>query len=81
MRTIWEMPSANGATNCGSAGSCTSITRGTAATRLLDAGADLKKIATKIGWAIQHAAEVFARDVALSARMTDQLAAKPNAKN
>ncbi|TWI29705.1 tyrosine-type recombinase/integrase [Paracoccus sulfuroxidans] len=50
--------------------------RGTAATRLLDAGAELKEIATHMGWSIKHAAEVIERYVALSPRMTDGLAAK-----
>lgn len=50
--------------------------RGTAATRLLDAGADLKEIATHMGWSIKHAAEVIERYVALSPSMTASLAAK-----
>lgn len=50
--------------------------RGTAATRLLDAGAELKEIATHMGWSVKHAAEVIERYVALSPAMTDGLAAK-----
>lgn len=50
--------------------------RGTAATRLLEAGAELKEIATHMGWSIKHAAEVIERYVALSPAMTDGLAAK-----
>ncbi|MTH76342.1 tyrosine-type recombinase/integrase [Paracoccus aestuariivivens] len=55
--------------------------RGTAATRLLEAGAELKEIATHMGWSIKHAAEVIERYVALSPTMTDSLAAKLNAQN
>jgi integrase len=51
-------------------------TRGTAATRLLEAGADLKEIATHMGWSLKHAAEVIERYVALSPGMSDSLAAK-----
>lgn len=50
--------------------------RGTAATRLLDAGADMKEIAVHMGWSLKHAAEVIASYVALSPGMTDGLAAK-----
>lgn len=50
--------------------------RGTAATRLLEAGAELKEIATHMGWSIKHAAEVIERYVALSPSMTDGLAEK-----
>ena len=50
--------------------------RGTAATRLLDAGAELKEIATHMGWSIKHASEVIERYVALSPAMSDSLAAK-----
>lgn len=50
--------------------------RGTAATRLLEAGAELKEIATHMGWSVKHAAEVIERYVALSPAMTDGLAAK-----
>lgn len=50
--------------------------RGTAATRLLEAGADLKEIATHMGWSIKHASEVIERYVALSPAMSDGLAAK-----
>lgn len=50
--------------------------RGTAATRLLEAGADLKEIAVHMGWSIKHAAEVIERYVALSPAMSDTLAAK-----
>jgi len=51
-------------------------TRGTAATRLLEAGAELKEIATHMGWSIKHASEVIERYVALSPGMTDSLAEK-----
>ena len=50
--------------------------RGTAATRLLEAGADLKEIATHMGWSIKHAADVIGNYVALSPGMTDGLAEK-----
>jgi hypothetical protein len=50
--------------------------RGTAATKLLDAGAELKEIATAMGWSIKHAAEVIERYVALSPAMADGLAEK-----
>jgi integrase len=50
--------------------------RGTAATRPLEAGAEIKEIATFMGWSIKHAAEVIERCVALSAGMTDALAEK-----
>ncbi|SDL36204.1 hypothetical protein [Paracoccus chinensis] len=50
--------------------------RGTAATRLLEAGAELKEIATHMGWSLKHAAEVIERYVALSPAMTDGLAKK-----
>lgn len=50
--------------------------RGTAATRLFQAGADLREIATHMGWSIKHASEVIERYVALSPSMTDDLAAK-----
>lgn len=50
--------------------------RGTAATRLLEAGADLKEIATHMGWSVKHAADVIERYVALSPQMTDGLAVK-----
>ncbi|UXU73664.1 MULTISPECIES: tyrosine-type recombinase/integrase [unclassified Paracoccus (in: a-proteobacteria)] len=52
--------------------------RGTAATRLLSAGAELKEIATHMGWSIKHASEVIERYVALSPGMTDGLAEKLN---
>lgn len=50
--------------------------RGTAASRLLEAGADLKEIATHMGWSLKHASEVIERYVALSPAMSDSLAAK-----
>lgn len=50
--------------------------RGTAATRLLEAGADLREIAVHMGWSIKHAAEVIERYVALSPAMSDGIAAK-----
>ena len=50
--------------------------RGTAATRLLEAGADLKEIATHMGWFLKHVAEVIERYMALSPAMFDSLAAK-----
>ncbi|MBU3030511.1 hypothetical protein [Paracoccus marinaquae] len=48
--------------------------RGTAATRLLEVGADLKEIAKHMGWSIKHAAEVIERYVVLSPAMSDSLA-------
>jgi len=50
--------------------------RGTAATRLFEAGADLKEIAVAFGWSIKHAAEVIERYVALSPQMADGIGAK-----
>lgn len=50
--------------------------RGTAATRLFLAGADLKEITTHMGWSIKHASEVIERYVALSPEMTDALGDK-----
>lgn len=50
--------------------------RGTAATRLLEAGADLKEIAVHMGWSIKHASDVIERYVALSPQMADGIAAK-----
>lgn len=50
--------------------------RGTAATRLLLAGADMKEIATHMGWSLKHASEVIERYVALSPEMSDSLAEK-----
>lgn len=50
--------------------------RGTAATRLLEAGAELREIATAMGWSIKHASEVIERYVALHPGMTDALGAK-----
>lgn len=50
--------------------------RGTAATRLLEAGAEMKEIATHMGWSLKHAAEVIERYVALSPAMSDTLAEK-----
>ena len=50
--------------------------RGTAATRLLEAGADLKEIAVHMGWSIKHAADVIERYVALSPQMADGIAVK-----
>lgn len=50
--------------------------RGTAATRLFQAGAELREIATHMGWSIKHASEVIERYVALSPDMTDELAKK-----
>lgn len=50
--------------------------RGTAATRLLEAGCELGEIATHMGWSIKHAAEVIERYVALSPEMTDQVSAR-----
>ncbi|MBM3605868.1 MAG: site-specific integrase, partial [Alphaproteobacteria bacterium] len=50
--------------------------RGTAATRLLEAGAEMKEIATHMGWSLKHASEVIERYVALSPAMSDSLAAK-----
>ncbi|QFQ86528.1 hypothetical protein F8A10_03180 [Paracoccus kondratievae] len=45
-------------------------------TRLLEAGAELKEIATHMGWSIKHVAEVIKRHVALVPSMTDGLAEK-----
>ncbi|WP_181164728.1 tyrosine-type recombinase/integrase [Amaricoccus solimangrovi] len=50
--------------------------RGTAATRLLEAGADLREIATAMGWSVAHASQVIERYVALHPGMTDALGAK-----
>ncbi|WBU59014.1 tyrosine-type recombinase/integrase [Paracoccus albus] len=50
--------------------------RGTAATRHLEAGAELREIATHMGWSIMHAVEVIERYVALAPGMTDWLAEK-----
>lgn len=50
--------------------------RGTAATRLLWAGADLKEIAVHMGWSLKHASEVIERYAALSPGMSDGLLAK-----
>lgn len=50
--------------------------RGTAATRLFEAGAELREIATHMGWSIKHASEVIERYVALSPSMTDELGQK-----
>lgn len=43
--------------------------RGTAATRLLQAGADIREIAVHMGWSIKRAAEVIENYVALSPEM------------
>ena len=40
-------------------------------TRLLEAGAELKEIATHMGWSIKHVTEVIKRHVALLPSMTD----------
>lgn len=50
--------------------------RGTAATRLLNAGAEIREIATAMGWSIKRATEVIERYVALHPDMTDALGAK-----
>lgn len=50
--------------------------RGTAATRLLSAGAELREIATAMGWSIKQAGDVIERYVALSPEMADGLAEK-----
>lgn len=50
--------------------------RGTAATRLLMAGADLKEIAVAMGWSIKHAANVIETYIALSPQMADGLGEK-----
>ena len=52
--------------------------RGTAATRLLNAGAEMREIATHMGWSIKHASSVIERYVALHPDMTDALADKLN---
>lgn len=50
--------------------------RGTAATRLLWAGADLKEVAVHMGWSLKHAADVIERYAALSPAMSDGLLEK-----
>ncbi len=50
--------------------------RGTAATRLLEAGAELREIATAMAWSVAHASQVIERYVALHPGMTDRLGAK-----
>lgn len=50
--------------------------RGTAATRLLEAGAELKEIATAMGWSLKQAGEVIERYAALHPSMSDGLLAK-----
>ncbi len=50
--------------------------RGTAATRLLAAGADLREIATHMGWSLKHAASVIDTYAALAPESTDGVAAK-----
>ncbi|WP_010392677.1 hypothetical protein [uncultured Paracoccus sp.] len=45
-------------------------------TRLLEAGAELKEIATHMGWSIKHVAKVIKRHVALVPSMTNGLAEK-----
>lgn len=50
--------------------------RGTAATRLLMAGATLQEIATVMGWSIKHAASVIERYAALTPEMSDGVAEK-----
>lgn len=50
--------------------------RGTAATRLLSAGADLREIATHMGWSLKHAASVIDTYAALTPEATDGIAAK-----
>lgn len=53
--------------------------RGTAATRLLYAGADLKEISVAMGWSIKPAASVIERYVALHPDMADALGEKLSA--
>lgn len=48
------------------------MARGTAATRLFKADAELREIATLLDCSIKHAAEVIERDIALSLQMTDE---------
>ncbi|MEY8099808.1 tyrosine-type recombinase/integrase [Falsihalocynthiibacter sp. S25ZX9] len=50
--------------------------RGTAATRLLLAGAEIREIATAMGWSVKRANEVIEFYVAMHPDMTDQLLAK-----
>ncbi|WP_124088192.1 hypothetical protein [Pseudogemmobacter humi] len=50
--------------------------RGTAAIRLLAAGAELKEIAVAMEWSIKHAAEVIENYVALSPQMSDEIGDK-----
>lgn len=50
--------------------------RGTAATRLLEAGADLREIATAMGWSVPHTARMIETYVAMSPGASDSLLAK-----
>jgi len=50
--------------------------RGTAATRLLEADAQMKEIATAMGWSVKYVTEVIERYVALHPSMTDGLGEK-----
>jgi hypothetical protein len=50
--------------------------RGTAATKLLQAGATMKEIAIIMGWSIKHASEVVERYAALTPEMSDGILAK-----
>lgn len=50
--------------------------RGTAATRLLWVGGDLKEIAVAMGWSLKRAADVIERYTALSPDMADGIMAK-----
>lgn len=50
--------------------------RGTAATRLLDAGAEIREIAVHMGWSIKHATEVIETYVSLHPDMADNLGRK-----
>jgi integrase len=50
--------------------------RGTAATRLLNAGADLSEIAARMGWRLNHASEVSECYHTLHPDMMDGLAEK-----
>lgn len=50
--------------------------RGTAATRWLNMGLELREIATIMGWSIKHAAQVIETYVALHPSMTDKVLAR-----
>lgn len=55
--------------------------RGTAATRLINAGADMKEMALHMGWSLKHAGEVIEYYVSLDPTMSDTLADKLRRKS